>query len=105
MKSVRSIDSFSENEEYCWFGNHEVDENYLKIEFVPADAVWSHEDGGFYLPATSLTVTEDSSEFDNDSWCMEHHKEYVLAHRAKNVTGLMMRRNMSMKSIHYFSKV
>lgn len=50
-------------------------------------------------------IALSSVRFDNDSWCMEHHKEYVLAHRAKNVTGLMMRKNMSMKSIHYFSKV
>ena len=104
MRERDDIDAFSEEEDEMWFGdNSEVSYDYIGVKFTPADAVWSEENGGFFLPVDKLTVTEDIEKLKRSyETRFNIHKEFILAHRAKNVVGLLLRRNLNRKNIHFY---
>jgi len=98
-----AIDTFSDEEEEFDFGDGtDAHTDYLTLKFVPSEAVYSDQHGGFYLPSSRINISEDFDENDEDSWIMKYHRDYVLAHRAKDITGIIIKPSFDRKSIHYF---
>jgi len=98
-----NVDTFSDDKEEFDVGdNSEAHDDYLTIELTPSEAVYSEQHGGFYLPADRIKVTEQSNVSDEESWVMRNYAEFVRAHRAKDVIGVVLKPVFNRKSIHYF---
>lgn len=106
MRIDRSLDIFSDEEDYWWFGDEsEANYDYITANFIPADAHWSEEYNGFFIPASKMKVEDVVDGWDKDSRILKNHGDYIMAHRAKDVVGIVLRRNFSRGNIHYFGAV
>lgn len=97
------FDTFSDEKEEIYIGdNSPAESEYMTLEFVPSEAVYSEQHGGFYLPANRMTVKNNDCIHESESWVMRHHAEYVNAHLAKDVVGIVFKPSFNRKAIHYF---
>ena len=104
FSETNSLDLFSDEEHDLTFGDGSpACDDYLSIKFTAADAVYSEQYGGFFIPANRLEVKNESEVDDPESWVMKHHGDYVNAHKAEDVIGMVIRPSVSRKSIHYFN--
>lgn len=103
MHEERSCDLFGVEEENLWFGNSsEVNDAYINVEFTASEAQYSTEFGGYYLPAKHFKCWDDVDAHDDNEWCLRNHGDFMRAHRAKNVVGMVIKPCFNRKSIHYF---
>lgn len=98
-----NLDMFSDDEVYREFGESSpAHYDYLEIRFTPSEAMYSEQFGGYFLPANRIKTMEDADINDPESWVMRNYGDYVKAHLAKDIAGIVIKPSMSRKSIHYF---
>ena len=96
-----TCDLFGIEEETIYIGSDsEAESDYISIDFIPSDAQYSWEHGGYYIPAKKFKCDTSVEE---DSWVMRHHKDFVLANSSEHVVGMLIKPIFKQKSIHYFS--
>ena len=98
-----NVDLFGDDDVEMDFGNGSAaDDDYIIITFNPCEMIYSDQLGGYYLSSDRLTIKEVDDVNDPESWVNKHHGEYVSTHRAKHVTGILIKPMINQKSIHYF---
>lgn len=103
MREETRLDLFGTDEDCMWFGQtSEVHHDYIKTEFVPSDAQYSMEHGMYYLPVKNFKISDEVDSMKQDEWPMCDHADFMRAHRAKNVVGMMVKPVFNNKSMHYF---
>lgn len=103
MREEATCDLFDTEEDGIWFGDRsEADDDYIDVDFIPSDAQYSIEHGAYYLPVKSLTVSDTVDSMSEDKWPMRDHGDFIRAHRASNVVGMMIKPIFDRKAMHYF---
>ena len=97
------VDMFDDSDTTMSFGEtSEANCDYINLTFTPTDATWSEVHGGYFIPASKLKITTDEYVMREDSRMMTKHKDFVIAHMPKHVTGMVLRTVFNRNAIHYF---
>lgn len=103
MQYERHCDLFSSEEYSIWFGeNSDADDDYIQTTFTPSDAQYTIECGGYYLTRKNMECTDEVDSMNENEWPMRDHAEFIKAHRAKNVVGLVIKPIFDRKNIHFY---
>lgn len=99
------VDLFSAETENIRFGmDTQADDDFLKVEFVPCNAVYSREYDGYYLPKSLLHCQLDVETSEEGTYFMKAHGDFVRSHAPAEIEGLLIKPIFNRKSIHYFSE-
>lgn len=104
FKDNGTIDFFDDDEENWYMGENSPAEcDYLDVTFTPSDGVWSDEFGGYFIPVNKLKVKDRTHLTDPKREIDETRKEFMQKHLAKDVIGVVLRRNIARSTLHYYS--